>query len=145
MLSIFRDQARLGGPLTLTDPNATRFWMKMDEACELVALAAREMRGGEVFLPKLQGTDMATFAEAVAPGVAWRIMGLGAGEKLHEALLSPDEARETYDYGDHLRIETTRTWEDGGMHATGEKVHDGYTYTSDADPMSAAQLRALVA
>jgi UDP-N-acetylglucosamine 4,6-dehydratase len=146
VLPLFRAQAQAGGPITLTDKRMTRFFMQMSEACELVALAFREMRGGEVFVPKIQGTNMAVFAAAVAPGIEQIEVGIRPGEKLHELLLSQDEARETYDYGDHLRIETTRTWEDG-LHADvqAHKVPNGFTYTSDVGHMTIERLREMVA
>jgi UDP-N-acetylglucosamine 4,6-dehydratase len=146
VLGLFRRQAEQGGPLTITDRRMTRFWMRMDEAVELVLLAFREMRGGEVFLPKLRGTDMATFAETVCPGVPWVEIGMRPGEKLHEALISEDEARATYDYCDHYRIHTQATWEDS-MHAEIQavRVPEGFTYRSDGGNLSADALRRMVA
>lgn len=137
VVPIFRAQARLGGPLTITEPEATRFWMTMDEACQLVAKAFRAMRGGEVFIPKVGSSAVGELAHAIAPGMAWKIGQLGAGEKLHETLISEEEARATYDYGDHYRIEPQRTWEtkEDGMHAVeGTQVPPGFVYRSDTNP-----------
>ncbi len=146
VLPLFRQQALLGGPLTITDKRMTRFFMRMSEAVDLVAMAFREMRGGEVFVPMIGATSIVKLAEAVAPGVNWVETGIRPGEKLHEALLGADEARQTYNYGDHYRIETTRTWEDG-MHADvqARKVPEGFEYTSEAADMEPGALRELVA
>jgi UDP-N-acetylglucosamine 4,6-dehydratase len=145
VLELFRKQAAAGGPLTITGRRMTRFWMQMQEAVDLVQLAFDEMRGGEVFIPKLAGTDMQTFAETVCPGVPTVEVGLRPGEKMHEALVSEDEAANTYDHGTHYRIEITRTWEDAGMHALARKVPAGFRYTSDGEQMDASVLGRLVA
>lgn len=145
VLGLFRKQAAEGGPLTITDRRCTRFWMQIEEAVELVQLAFDEMRGGEVFIPKLSGTNMQTFAETVCPGAPTVEVGLRPGEKMHEALVSEDEAQNTYDHGTHYRIEITRTWEDEKMHALARKVPAGFRYTSDGEQMDAAVLGRLVA
>lgn len=146
VVPIFREQARLGGPITIRDPRMTRFWMTIDQACELVALAFREMQGGEVFVPKLPCSSVLQLAEAIAPGVPTVVTGMAEGEKLHETLITEDEARLTYDHGDHYRIETTRTWE-GSMHADvqARRVPEGFTYRSDAPALDGRALGALVA
>jgi len=146
VVPVFQEQARMGGPLKLTDPTMSRFWMRMDDATELVARAFREMRGGEVFVPKLGSSSVETMAEAIAPHLPRITTGARPGEKWHESLIGEDEARDTFDYGDHYRIETIRTWEDG-MHATGEAVPSGFSYRSDTNPyqLSATDLARMVA
>lgn len=133
VLGLFRAQAEAGGPLTITDRRMTRFFMLMSDAISLVDLAFREMRSGEVFVPKLQATAITDLAKAVAPGMPWTEVGIRPGEKLHESLVGEDEVRSLYDYGGHYRIEPNRTWEDG-MHADiqGTKVDEDFTYRSDS-------------
>lgn len=130
VLPLFQAQAEAGGPLTVTDPTMSRFWMTMDQAVGLVALAFREMRGGEVFVPKIGGCTMAEFAAELFPGVPVTSVGIRPGEKMHETLVGEDEVRTTYDHGSHYTIEPHRTWEDG-MHAVGTKVGERFTYRSD--------------
>jgi len=92
VIPLWREQAKQG-VLTLTDPNATRFWLTLDQGVDFVLWALGNMRGGEVFVPRLPSVSVRVLAEAVAQGAAWRVVGLGAAEKPHELLVSRDEAR----------------------------------------------------
>ena len=92
VIPLWREQAKQG-TLTLTNPNATRFWLTLDQGVDFVLWALENMRSGEVFVPRLPSVRISALASAVAPGAAWQIVGLGAGEKAHELLVSRDEAR----------------------------------------------------
>lgn len=83
----WREEAAQGGPVTITDPDATRFWITVPEACRFVEHVFATMRGGEVFVPALPAYRVADLAAAVAPGVAQATVGLRPGEKAHELLL----------------------------------------------------------
>ena len=86
-------------PVRTTDARATRFWMDVDQAVSLVLYAASEMRGGEVFVPKLESARVRDVLGASGPET-----GLRPGEKLHERLLSDEELPRTWDCGDHYRV-----------------------------------------
>lgn len=135
VLGIWRRQATHAGEITVTDPDCSRFWMSIEDAVDLVLLAFREMRGGEVFIPKVPACPVLTLAQMVAPDTPYTVTGLRRGEKLHETLVSEDEARDCYDRGTHYVIEPERTWEDV-MHAdiAGQKVPEGWSYRSDTNP-----------
>jgi len=144
VIPLWRKQAA-SGEVTITDPRMTRFLMSMDDAVSLVALALDQMRGGEVFLPKLQGARMSELARAIAPGATQRITGIRQDEKLHEQLVDPEEVRRTWDCGSHYVIEPPeRTW--GTVEAPrGSLVDPYFTYSSDAKPyMSANELARMV-
>lgn len=130
VLEVWRRQ-RAQGFVAVTDPRMTRFWMSMDEAVSLVRLALQRMRGGEVFVPKVRASRVVDLAEAVAPGAEIRVTGIRPGEKLHEALITSDEARRTYDAGGYFLIEPeSRTWE----HLPPldfPAVSEGFQYRSD--------------
>jgi UDP-N-acetylglucosamine 4,6-dehydratase len=128
----FREQAK-SGMLTITDRRMTRFWMRLCDSVALVETALAEARGGEVFVPKVGACDILTVAEAVAPGVPWTETGIRRGEKLHETLISEDEARDTYDCGDHYRIEPERSWEYLPP-LCAPLVPRGWSYRSDTNP-----------
>lgn len=146
VIELWKHQAAIAGEITVTDPAMSRFWMTKEQAVDLVLLAFREMRGGEVFVPKLKGSTIAELAKATVPGVPWKITGLRGDEKLHETLISEDEARRTYDYGDHYRIEPDRTWESGRSFTTAKRVPEGFTYRSDTtEHMDRGQLEELAA
>lgn len=135
VIPLFRDQ-RSRGQLTITDRRMTRFWIEMDEAVALVLRGLELMTGGEIFIPKLPSTDIETLAEAVAPGVPRRAVGIRPGEKLHEVLISCEEARRTSDLGDVMVV-----WPEFQFHQSlvgvhpGQPVPEDFVYSSDrAEP-----------
>jgi len=131
VIPLFREQSQ-SGHLTITDERMTRFWIDMDGAIRLVLRGLHLMTGGEIFIPKLPTTDIVTLAEALAPGVPRRMVGIRPGEKLHETLISVEEARRTRDLGDLLVI-----WPEWNFHGhrpvgpPGNELPDGFTYSSD--------------
>jgi UDP-N-acetylglucosamine 4,6-dehydratase len=135
VIPLFRAQ-RDHGRLTITDGRMTRFWIEMADAIGLVLRGLSVMNGGEIFIPKLPTTDIETLAEAVAPGVPRTTVGIRPGEKLHETLISAEEARRTSDLGDVLVI-----WPEFQFHTTLRGIHPGtpvpedFVYCSDrAEP-----------
>jgi len=135
VIPLFRAQ-RKAGRITITDARMTRFWIEMPDAIALVLRGLSLMTGGEIFIPKLPTTDIETLAEAVAPGVPRTTVGIRPGEKLHETLISAEEARRTSDLGDVLIV-----WPEFQFHTTlsgvrpGVPVPDGFVYSSDlAEP-----------
>jgi len=135
VIPLFRSQ-RASGRLTITDSRMTRFWIEMPEAVALVLRGLELMSGGEIFIPKLPSADIETLAEAVAPGVPRTTVGIRAGEKLHESLISVEESRRTSDLDDLLVV-----WPEFQFHQTlsgvrpGIPVPEGFVYSSDnAEP-----------
>jgi UDP-N-acetylglucosamine 4,6-dehydratase len=92
------------GILPITDPRMTRFWITLDRAVEFVGDALERMRGGEIFVPKLPSMRVVDLARAIGPECEQTIVGIRPGEKLHEVLLSEDEARNAYDLGDAYAV-----------------------------------------
>ena len=133
VVPLWQGQAQRGEPITLTSAAMTRFWMPMTDAVDLVLLALGEMRGGEVFIPKAGAAPVLTLARAVAPGCEVQEVGVRPGEKLHETLVTEDEARNTTDHGTHYRIQPDRTWEDDADRPD-RGVPEGFTYRSDTNP-----------
>jgi FlaA1/EpsC-like NDP-sugar epimerase len=133
VIPLFRAQKQRG-QLTITDARMTRFWIEMREAVALVLRGLALMTGGEIFIPKLPSSDITTLAEAIAPGVPQRAVGIRPGEKLHETLLSVEEARRTSDLGDLMIV-----WPEFQFHQAGPRpgvpLPDGFEYSSDrAEP-----------
>lgn len=93
VVPLWRRQVAAGEPLTVTDPEATRFWLTLGDAVGLVLSVRDLMRGGEIFVPVLQAASLGDLAAAVAPGRPINAVGLRPGEKRHEALVAADEAR----------------------------------------------------
>ena len=90
--------------LPVTDPRMTRFWITLDQAVDFVAQCFHEMRAGEIFVPKIPSLKITDLAEALAPGIPHKIMGIRDGEKLNELMISTDDARHTIEKGNHFVI-----------------------------------------
>lgn len=147
VLGLWERQAETG-ELQVTDPRMTRFWMRMDEALDLVLLAFRRMRGGEVFVPRVPSCDLVTLACSVAPEASLVTTGVRRGEKMHETLISEDEARYTHDLGSYYVIEPDRTWETRDPpNISAPRVPEGFSYRSDTNPdrLTVERLREMVA
>lgn len=136
VIPLFRNQMSQG-KITITDSRMTRFWIEMPEAVALVLRGLELMSGGEIFIPKLPTSDIETLAEAVAPGTPRTVVGIRPGEKLHETLISVEEARRTSDIGDLLVV-----WPEFQFHSAtlqnfrpGTPVPENFNYSSDvAEP-----------
>ncbi len=144
VVPLFAEQ-RKQGRLTLTDPTMTRFWITMRQAVDLCLHAAAAAAGGEVFVPRIPASDMATLAQAMGPECRHEVVGIRPGEKLHEMLITVDEARNVLDCGDSFVIEPSFTWWKTRPHA-GKRVPADFTYTSQNAPdrLSLEALRRLL-
>ena len=90
--------------LPVTDARMTRFWITLDQGVEFVLKAFYRMQGGEVFVPKLPSSRIADLAEALAPELPIKIVGIRPGEKLHEVLCPSDDSHLTLEFADHYVI-----------------------------------------
>ena len=132
VVPLFRNQAE-SGELTVTDKRMTRFWITLGQAVQLVADCVATMAGGEVFIPKIPSTRVVDLAEAIAPGVSIRYTGIRPGEKLHEVLITSDEARHTFDMDwCYVVVPEHPFW---GSRATnvGAHVAEDFYYSSDSN------------
>jgi UDP-N-acetylglucosamine 4,6-dehydratase (inverting) len=77
----------------VTDERMTRFWITLGQATDLVIRALKESEGGEIFVPQIRSTRIVDLARAIEPKCTFKYMGIRAGEKLHESLISYDETR----------------------------------------------------
>lgn len=87
------------GVVTLTHVDMTRFWLRLEDAHQLVMHALTHMRGGEIFIPKVPSMKVTELVHALAPGCEIRMIGIRPGEKMHEVLLTENEVRRTKDAG----------------------------------------------
>ena len=135
--------------LPITDPRMTRFWISLDQGVDFVLSSLEMMRGGEVFVPKIGSMTMPDVARALAPDLPHKTVGIRPGEKLHEVMISGDDARMTTELPDRYVIEPEFVEyvrkpfaEDGGV-----RVPDGFSYSSDANSewLDADGLMALLA
>jgi UDP-N-acetylglucosamine 4,6-dehydratase len=109
----------------------TRFWLSLEQGVRFVIRCIEQMHGGEVFVPKIPSTKVVDLAKAIVPNAKIEIVGIRPGEKLHEALISEDEARSTVEREDmFVVIPTDPLWE-RNVKYEGNPLPDGFRYTSD--------------
>jgi UDP-N-acetylglucosamine 4,6-dehydratase len=108
VIPLFLRQIQEGAPLTLTDPNMTRFMMTIDDAVDLVLYAFQNGNPGDIFVQKAPAATIATLAEAILKlfqaNNDIRIIGTRHGEKLFETLLNREEMAKAEDMGDYYRV-----------------------------------------
>ncbi len=90
--------------IPITDERMTRFWITLDQGVNFVLSSLAMMTGGEIFIPKIPSMKLTDLAEAIAPGVPLRVVGIRPGEKLHETMITQDDARTTIEYADRYAI-----------------------------------------
>lgn len=92
MIPFFKEKAS-SGVLPITDVRMTRFWITLDQAVHFVLIALEKSKGGETFIPRIPSMKIIDLAKAIAPECRQEVSGIRPGEKLHEILLSENEAR----------------------------------------------------
>lgn len=142
-------QKRKDGVLPITDPRMTRFWITLDQGVQFVLDSLEWMHGGEIFVPKIPSMNIMEVAKAVAPDCRTEIIGIRPGEKLHEIMITSDDAWNTVEIDRCYVIQPAADWWDSkaytnDMHA--RRVPDGFQYSSDQNTewMSADDLQALL-
>jgi UDP-N-acetylglucosamine 4,6-dehydratase len=134
--------------LPITDERMTRFWIKLEDGVKLVLTSLEMMAGGEIFVPKLAATRVADVARVMAPHLPVKLIGIRPGEKIHEQLLSPEEARLTYDAGDRYVVQPAlQFWhQDGASGPHPKAVGEDFVYSSaTTEIMSLETLREVIA
>ena len=121
------------GVLPITDNRMTRFMITLEEGVNLVWKAFNDMEGGETYVKKIPSMKMIDLAKAIAPNAKHKVIGIRAGEKLHEQMISEEDAHNTYEYSDYYKIlPVINNWEiDKNRIKNGKKVKEGFSYTSD--------------
>jgi UDP-N-acetylglucosamine 4,6-dehydratase (inverting) len=134
--------------LPITDMKMTRFWMTLDKAVGLVLMAVDNMLGGETFVYKNPSYYVTDLAKAMAPDIEQKSIGVREGEKIHEVMITRDDSRNAYDYGNHYIIYPTFDWInfDKIFKPEGYKVPDGFKYDSskNTDWLSVDDIRRLL-
>jgi UDP-N-acetylglucosamine 4,6-dehydratase len=146
VVPLFKSQAELG-ELTITDEAMTRFWITLEDAVSFVIDCVERLEGGEVYVPKIPSMRVVDLAEAIAPGVPHRIVGVRAGEKIHEVLVTEDESRHAQEFDDHYAIHPSFPfWRDEELNPRGRELAPGFRYSSDRNDtwLTVAELRRLV-
>ena len=105
LIPLWKDLAAKGATaIPITDLAMTRFWITLQEAVQFVLMALEQSVGGEIFVPKSPSVTIESLAKACFPKIPLQVIGIRPGEKLHEVLISRDDARTTYEFPNHYRI-----------------------------------------
>lgn len=123
--------------LPITDPRMTRFWITIEQGVNFVLSSLELMQGGEIFVPKIPSTKITELADVMAPRLPHKVVGIRPGEKLHEVMITEDDARATLELGDRYLIQPWfNSWDKAPYLAAGAKaVADGFRYSSDTNPV----------
>ena len=121
------------GVLPITDERMTRFMISLEEGVELVWHAFEDMVGGEIYVKKIPSMKVTDLARVLAPEARQEVVGIRPGEKLHEQMISSEDAHYTYEYPEHFKIlPTINGWANCPKRIkTGVKVPEGFVYASD--------------
>jgi UDP-N-acetylglucosamine 4,6-dehydratase/5-epimerase len=125
---------RKAGKVTVTDPRMTRFWITLDLGVRFVIGCIERMHGGEVFVPKIPSMNIIDLVNALAPNCEIEGIGIRPGEKIHEVLVSEDEARHTLDLGDMFVVQPLHPWWSTEKWTGVKPLPDGFRYSSDINP-----------
>jgi UDP-N-acetylglucosamine 4,6-dehydratase len=127
--------------LPITDVRMTRFWITLQQGVDFVLKNFDRMRGGEIFVPKIPSTLITDLAEAMAPGLPHKIVGIRPGEKLHEVMCPEDDSHQTIEFEDHYVIRPTIRFHDRGnefmenaIGEVGKPVAEDFEYNSGTNP-----------
>jgi UDP-N-acetylglucosamine 4,6-dehydratase len=130
VIPLFMEQRRFG-QVTLTDERMTRFWLTLEQGVEFVINSLGKMRGGEVFVPRIPSMTMVDLAKTIAPGCKIKVTGIRPGEKLHECLLSTDEARHAVALDDTYVIQPEHAFWDVNAPQIGSPLPTDFEFSSD--------------
>jgi len=149
VIPFFLDKKQ-NGILPITDPRMTRFNIRLSEAAEMVFWALHNGRGGEVLVPKIPSYRILDLAEAVCPTCTKPVVGMRAGEKLHEEMITSSDSQNTVDLGNYYAIlpaDDMRIREEYCKATKAVPVPEGFSYSSGNNPhfLSVQELRQLIA
>ena len=133
----FFTQCRAKGVLPITDERMTRFWITLGQGVSFVLDSLARMHGGEIFVPKIPSMNIMDVARVVAPECRTETIGVRPGEKLHEVLITADDAYHTVEFDDHYVIQPNDVWWDREEYlrtSGGRPVAEGFQYSSDRNP-----------
>jgi UDP-N-acetylglucosamine 4,6-dehydratase/5-epimerase len=134
----FFKECSKSGKLPITDPRMTRFWIRLEDGASFVQRAIGMMNGGEIFIPKVDSMRITDLATAMFPSCKQETIGIRPGEKLHELLITHDDARHTLEFDTFYVIQSpVHRWNSdehnnyGGEH--GRPVPPEFEYASNTN------------
>lgn len=122
-----------GGVITITDERMTRFWITLEHGVRFVIDCISKMQGGEIFVPKIPSMKITELADVIAPEAERQLAGIRPGEKIHEILLTEEEARHAKEFDNYFVIEPEFPFWGRGNLKGGRPLLEGFRYTSDGN------------
>lgn len=125
--------------LPVTHEKMTRFWITLEQGVNFVLKNFERMKGGEIFIPKIPSMTMMDLAKALAPDLGVKIIGIRPGEKMHEMMISRDDAHLTYEFDDYYVISpsiqflTAQDFSTNALHQKGKPVSEDFEYSSNTN------------
>ena len=129
VVPVFKKQAKTG-TLTITDERMTRFWITLEQGVRFVISSIEQMYGGEIFIPKLPSMRITELARLIAPDAELKSIGIRPGEKLHEAMITQDEARQAVELDDRYVLLPAHPWWNQSNWDQAKSLPDRFEYTS---------------
>jgi len=145
VIPLFQRLAAEGHSLPITDTRMTRFWITLPQAVDFVIESFEMMDGGELYVPKIPSMRVVDLADAISPESATVEIGIRPGEKLHEEMISIQDARRTIQLAGRFVV-APEVAEWNFREPTGQPVPEGFSYSSDTNDqwLTAKQIRALL-
>ncbi len=145
VIPLFKEQKK-NGEIIITDEEMTRFWITLEQGVHFVINCLELMKGGEVFIPKIPSMKITDLVEVIAPEAKRRIIGVRPGEKLHEILLTEEEAKHTKNFDNYFVIEPEYPFWKKENFKDGKPLQEGFRYTSNNNQewITKEQLRKIV-
>ena len=136
------------GTLPITDPRMTRFWITLEQGVKFVLRCLELMDGGELFVPKIPSMNIMELAKAIASECKHEIVGIRPGEKLHEVMITEDDARHTLELENYYIVEPEFKWWSNKKHMVngGVSVPENFRYASNTNDkwLTVEELRKLI-
>ncbi len=138
VIPFFMDLKKRGNKeFPITDERMTRFWITLGQSVDLVIKALKEADGGEIFVPKIPSMKITDLARAIEPNCTFKYTGIRPGEKLHESLISYDEARNVKEFNG-IYVILPQAFETMALTKKYDHysyVPDGFVFSSDVNDM----------
>ncbi len=134
VIPFFQERAKTG-VLPITDDAMTRFWITLDQAVHFVISCLSRAKGGEIFVPRIPSMKITDLADAISPEAKQEVVGIRPGEKIHETLISEDEARNTIQFKECYLVQPNAQLREellkGRNGSKGEACPGTFKYASD--------------
>ncbi|HDY65400.1 MAG TPA: UDP-N-acetylglucosamine 4,6-dehydratase (inverting) [Phycisphaerae bacterium] len=140
---------RKEGVFPITDERMTRFSITLDRAVDFVLQCLDNMYGGELFVPKIPSYRIMDVVRSISPEARIEVIGIRPGEKLHECLITEDDARQSLEFDDHFIMQPNFGWWDKESHlvkSKGRPCPEGFSYTSvnNTEWLDVEDIRAMI-